>query len=313
MERGEGQRRGPGGPGARHPAERGRQRAHRLLRRPGREGAGAVAHETLANQERHLEQIQGFVEVGTRPPIDLAQARTERANARVQLINAENGYATAKAQLNQAMGVEAPTDYDVADESFPAVAGEERPLEPLLDEALRARPELAALANQIRAQELTLHSVEGAYWPTLSLSTGVADGAGTLGDLGRLELDGRRQLELVPLPGRPHPRPGRRGEGAALERPGAARCRRQQVRLEVEQARLAVRAAAAALGASGEAVTNARERLRLAEGRYQTGVGSILELSDAQLALTNAAAQQVQAEYNLAAARARLVKALGRP
>src|SRR5262249_33366723 len=49
-----------------------------------------VAKETLANQERHLAQIQGFVEVGTRPEIDLAQARTDRANARLQLINAEN-------------------------------------------------------------------------------------------------------------------------------------------------------------------------------------------------------------------------------
>ena len=46
-----------------------------------------VAKETLDNQERHLEQMQGFVEVGTRPAIDLAQARTDRANARVQLIS----------------------------------------------------------------------------------------------------------------------------------------------------------------------------------------------------------------------------------
>jgi outer membrane protein len=57
---------------------------------------------------------------------------------------------------------------------------------------------------------------------------------------------------------------------------------------------------------------NARERLRLAEGRYQAGAGSLLELSDAQVALTAAAAQQVRAEYELAAARAALLRALGR-
>jgi outer membrane protein len=86
----------------------------------------------------------------------------------------------------------------------------------------------------------------------------------------------------------------------------------QQVRLEVEQARLAVRAAKAVITAGDEAIASAREQLRLAEGRYQAGVGSGLELSDAQLAAQNASAQRVQAEYNLATARAGMLRALGR-
>ena len=57
---------------------------------------------------------------------------------------------------------------------------------------------------------------------------------------------------------------------------------------------------------------NAKDRLRLAEGRYETGVGSIIELGDAQIALTAAGQQNVQAEYGLSQARAQLVKALGR-
>lgn len=86
---------------------------------------------------------------------------------------------------------------------------------------------------------------------------------------------------------------------------------RQQVRFEVDHARLAVQAAKAAIGATDEAVFNAQERLRLAEKRYETGVGNIIELADAQLALTDAESQKVQAEYNLASARARLLQALG--
>ena len=87
---------------------------------------------------------------------------------------------------------------------------------------------------------------------------------------------------------------------------------RQRVRLGVEQARLAVRAAKAAVGAANEAEANAREQLRLAEGRYQAGVGSIIELGDAQIAATTAAAQKVQADYNVSTARAQLLNALGR-
>ena len=88
---------------------------------------------------------------------------------------------------------------------------------------------------------------------------------------------------------------------------------RLQVRLDVEQSRLGVKAAKAALEASQEVLVNAKERLRLAEGRYETGVGSIIELGDAQVALTSAAQQTVQAEFRLASARAQLQRAIGRP
>ena len=46
--------------------------------------------------------------------------------------------------------------------------------------------------------------------------------------------------------------------------------------------------------------------------RYATGVGSIIELNDAQVAYTSAAAQVVQARYSLSIARAQLLAALGR-
>ncbi|MGB8931416.1 MAG: TolC family protein, partial [Anaeromyxobacteraceae bacterium] len=68
----------------------------------------------------------------------------------------------------------------------------------------------------------------------------------------------------------------------------------------------------ALLDADREAVEAARDRLRLAEARYANGAGSALELSDAQLAQTNAEAQLVQAEYKLGQARATLLRALGR-
>jgi len=87
---------------------------------------------------------------------------------------------------------------------------------------------------------------------------------------------------------------------------------RLQVRFDVEQARLLVRSAKATISAAEDAATNARERLRLAEGRYQAGVGNSLELADAQLAVTATAAQLVGAKFNLATSRAQLLAALGR-
>jgi outer membrane protein len=153
-------------------------------------------------------------------------------------------------------------------------------------------------------------SIKGAYWPSLGISTGLTEGGRQLnnlvwnwnagatltwqlfqGGLTNAQVDEAR-ANLV-------------GLDAQIE------TLRQQIRVDVEQARLSVRATKAVLVASDEVVINARERLRLAEGRYATGVGNGIELADAQLALTSALAQRIQAEYNLAAARANLVHALG--
>ncbi|MGE5237168.1 MAG: TolC family protein [Acidobacteriota bacterium] len=274
-------------------------------------GLVVVATDTLANQQRHLEQTEGFVEVGTQAPIALAQAKTDVANARVQLITAENGYDTARAQLNQAMGVERPTDYDVADESQPPVDGEDGTTDALLAEAIASRPELAALAQEIHAQELTVRALRGALGPSLVASTGFTDAGPHAGSL-TWNWSGALGLSVPIFSGGQTRAQMREAEATLASIEAQADTERQQVRFEIEQARLAVRAAKASLEASGDALSNAQAQLQLAEGRYQTGIGSIIELGDSQVALTAAAQQKVQAEYNLAQARAALLKALGR-
>ena len=266
---------------------------------------------TLANQEQHLQQITSFVRVGTRPEIDLAQARTDRANALVGVINAENAYEAAKAALNQAMGIAAPTDYDVEDATIDPVEGEDQPTDTLLEEAVRSRPDLAGLERQLDAQRRTVASVKGGYWPTLNFATNFNSASIQLDTL-RWNWNAQVNLNWSLFNGL-LTRSQIREEQATLRVVEAQKSSQLlAVRLEIEQARLAVRAARAALGASEEALTNASERLRLAEGRYQTGVGNGIELSDAQVALASAVTQKIQAEYNLATARARLLKSLGR-
>jgi outer membrane protein len=285
-----------------------------------------VARQTLGNRQRHLEQIRGFVHAGTRPDIDLAQAIADEANARVQVIRADNGYAVARAELNQAMGITGDTDYEVADESLPPQPGEASTLGVLIDEAIEARPDLAAIEAQIRAQELTVRATHDGYWPTLSLIAGanaagqsfekshVVDNFGQVQPYGGIawNLFGGVQLTWPIFQGfltRGQVREasavldGIRAQHDALV---------QQVWVAVEAATLAVRAAGEALIASRQALDGARARLRMADGRYAAGVGSIIELSDAELGAALAGAQAVGAEYDLATARAALCLALGR-
>jgi outer membrane protein len=269
-----------------------------------------VALETLANQNKHLAQVQAFVQVGTQPEIALAQQKAAVANAKVQLISSQNVYETDKAALNEAAGLVGGTAYDVVDEEEPPIEDEDQPLETLVQKALGARPELANLWKQEESQHATIRAAKGGYGPSLAV-TGGASESGLVDDLGP-NINVGATLTWPLFQGGLTVASVHQAE-ANLSVVDAERDLAQlQIQQGVNTAQLAVRAAKETIDASEEALVSAREQLRLAEQRYATGVGSIIELDDAQVAYTAAAAQSVEARYSLATARVQLLAALGR-
>jgi outer membrane protein len=270
-----------------------------------------VSQDTLNNQARHVAQVEGFVEVGTHPPIDLVQARADEQSDRLALVNAENAYALAKAVLAEAMGLQETAGFEVGDESEAAVPGEDGSTTDLFGEALQARPDVQAALRIVDSRQLSVAAARGGYGPSLGANAGVTESGGALDAL-VFNWSAAATLTVPFFEGGAtrasvdQAQAGLQGSQAQLE------LLRQQILLAIERARLGVAGAKQALATSAEVVSLNRERLVLAEGRYQTGIGTLLELSDAQVALTTALAQNVQAEYNLSIARAQLVRALGR-
>jgi len=81
---------------------------------------------------------------------------------------------------------------------------------------------------------------------------------------------------------------------------------RQNITLDVRQAVESIRVA-------DKGLQQARENLEIAEGRYRTGVGNIIELTDARTSLTSAEASQVRAVVNYRTALASLERATAHP
>ena len=270
-----------------------------------------VAQETVTNDQAHLRQTEAFVEVGTQPSIALAQSKSALATARLTLIQAQNAYDNAKAQLAQAMGLATWDDFEVGDDTMPAVPGEDGPLDPLLAEALAARPELASLRAQQLAEEQVRSSSRTGYLPAVSAKGTYTEEGPSLGNTVSSWTAGLN-LSWALFDGGLTPARVREADATLDALRAQEEGLRTSIRVALEQAYLGVRAAVTSVQAATEAEVNAREQLRLAEGRYQAGAGSIIELGDAQVAESTAAAQRVQAEYNLGSARAALVRALGR-
>jgi outer membrane protein TolC len=87
--------------------------------------------------------------------------------------------------------------------------------------------------------------------------------------------------------------------------------RRQLIALEVEQSYLRVVEIQERIKANESAAKAAKENLDLAQGRYQVGVGSIIEVTDAETLYTDAQTTYIRTVYDYKIADAQLARSMG--
>lgn len=268
-----------------------------------------IAQQNLDNQLRHEEQVNAFVDIGRRPEIDRAQIRSQVANARLDLVNAEADRSNARVTLARTAGLHS-VPRDVEPTLAAVVEGEDGDAKALRDEALAARPDLRSLEAQIESARRTVAATRGDYWPSISVGVG-ADARGSAID--GLGPNASAGVSMAwPLFEGFRTNADVRGAEADVNVLEATRDNaRLQIESDVESARVSVVAAREAVAAAQLAVDAARTQLDLAEARYENGAGNVIELADAQLALNQAAGKKAQAEARLSSARAALLLALG--
>ncbi|MFZ5584733.1 MAG: TolC family protein [Thermodesulfobacteriota bacterium] len=274
--------------------------ARRLL-----EVAVAKEEDTRAFRDRTERLLaQGLA---ARP--ELARADLDLAEARRAVIEARTGLRRLAARLAQAAG--APQVYDLA------VGGEvtvepaaARLAEPDLEElGLARRPELRQLDYLGRAAAAAVEAARGGHLPTLDLRA----------DFGQTGKDGLADeyhdyglfLDLPLFT-------GWRITGALNERRALKRAadqaweqKRQEVRREVRQGWQGLVEARAKVEVGDAQQKAAEENWRLVKGRYDNGLATPLELSEARTQLYNARAEVERARYGVQSALAELDRAVG--
>jgi outer membrane protein TolC len=275
----------------------------------------------LDRAEVNLRSAQGFFQVGTQPKSFVTRAEVDVANARVNVIRAQNAVNLARVALNAAMGIAVNAPTEVKDllsySQFPLNRDE------LVGEALRNRPEYRQVKAVADNAEALIRVTFRDFFPNLFASgtygvagiTGfpAADSRSTNGfiDSGNqwnvgLTLswsifDGGGKI-------------ARYKESKANLEAAKARVRDTELQVwqNVEQSYLNLGEAEERIGAAQKAVESAEENYQLARGRFDAGVANIIELTDAQLALTQAQSDQAQALSDYRIGIARLERALGR-
>ncbi|MCX8071961.1 MAG: TolC family protein [Candidatus Binatia bacterium] len=266
-----------------------------------------VAVEALRQSEKHLELAKGRYDVGLAPRLDVTREQAQVATNQLNVLRAENNLRLGRETLRNAMGMREPVTFALRDVPYTTLEAESA--EELVQQAWLQRPEIQSLEAQIRAAEQQLLALERNHLPVLT-------GAGQYQWSGA-EFPLQPNWNIGAALTLPLFRGGLTVSQVSEARQNLAALRhdaevlRQTVALEVRQAVLRVEEAAKTIHVAREAVRQAREALELAEGRYATGVGSIIEVTDAQATFVSARGQEVQSLYDHQNAVAAVERAIG--
>ncbi len=269
----------------------------------------AAEHETAAAREEVFRQARGFHEEGIRSKLDVSKAQADLHAAKTALVRAQNNRELARVELAGSMGKRDAETRPLAEPeaALPELPdrGEARRL------ALTDNAEIKRQESLRRAAQAGARSARSDYLPVLSgaASAGRADGSfppnGSVWSAG-VGLS-------VPLFSGFSSREKAREADATLR---AVSAEREDMELmvgkEVDAAWLAAREASARIESTGKQIEAARESRILASERYREGVGSIIEVTDAQSSAIDAETARIQATYDALIARARLERALGK-
>jgi outer membrane protein len=265
-----------------------------------------VNQQAVERAELNLRSARGFFEVGTRPKSDVARAEVDVANARVDLIRARNAERLARVALATAMGLPATTPLQIQDNLVyqPVTIDRTR----LAEEALRMRPEYRQARLNAEANDARVRRAQRDFFPDITGGGFYGASRADMNEIWELNLslnwtlfDGGNRIARY--------REARANLDAAQARVKASEL---DISREVEQSVNNVIEADERIQAAQVAVVSAQENFRLAQGRFDAGVGTILELTDAQLALTQAQNTEAQALADYRIALARLDRAVGR-
>lgn len=270
-----------------------------------------VADTAVRRAETLLEVAKAQAEVGTAPQKDVLQAEADLANARVQQIQARNALRLAETDLKRLIGweaqkllpeliaPEAPTSVD------PALS-----VDALWQRARLQRPDLRDADLRLQISRLGLDTARLNSLLRLQISArGFREYEPNSRTQGSLSI-----IASYPLFDGGLTRANLREAEASLQ---SAQFRLQQAErdayAEVENALLSVREAAERLEASKVAVAAAQRNFDAAQESLREGVGTVVEVLTAQLALITAETNLVQATYDAAIAALQLRTATGDP
>ena len=261
--------------------------------------------------EAVLKQAENQKLAGTGTGIEVTRASVQLANEKQRLLVVENERTKAYLQLARAMGLNLATELELTDklsyEPLPDITVEQAE-----SQAINNRPDVKAQAEREAAARLVANAVKGERLPSLVAYADYGS-TGVNGDTVTLLPTRDYGISLrVPIfdGGR---RDAHRAETASQFRQERVRTNdlHEQIELEVRMALDSLHSAEAQAKVAEAGLSLAQSEFTQARRRYEAGVASSLEVTDAQTRLERARDNRITALFNHNVARIDLGQATG--
>ncbi len=264
-----------------------------------------VAQQTVDTRQLLLNQVSLLASNKLRSDLDVSFARVQLGQGRLLLQTAQNNADDAMTSLSTALGYREPQQFQLM-ESSQTNFSNTNDVSELVQTALAQRPELLRLRDEQESAVRLAKSQRDSRLPTIS-AVGVAGAA----PYHNSHLDdqyaaGGLQLSLPLFAGGLYTARQHEAELKAESENELLRSVEDNVVRDVHLAWLNVNNALGQLTTTDELMRNAAEAYDLAQARYKIGSSSIVELSQAQLALTQAQIADTNARYNVLIQQANL-------
>jgi outer membrane protein len=255
-----------------------------------------VSQQTVNARQLVSDQVTELARNRLKSDLDVSFANVNLAQAKIQLSAAGNELKAAKAQLATVLGTPQQQDFQLVDQPMPGAV--EATVDGYIQRAIAARPELAQIRLSVNAAERTVEAEKDLTRPTVSA-------LGTAGYVpaGEAQVPGHYAAAGVNV-NIPIFNGGlfkaRRTE-AELRLSAAQKNLedlRNRITRDVQTAWLDAMTAYEQVGLTAQLLDQSRRALDLAQGRYQLGLSSIVELSQAQLNYTSAQIANASAKFD---------------
>ena len=255
-----------------------------------------VSQQTVNQRQVVSDQVTELERNRLKSGLDVSFANVNLAQAKIQLAAAQNDVKAAKAQLATALGMPLQQDFNLTEQAMPGPV--DATAARYIQQAIQTRPELAQLRLEVNSAERTAQAEKDLSLPTV----------GAIGTVGYVPIGDAQVSAHYGAAGVNVNIPilngglfkARRTE--AELRLAAARKNvedlQNRVTRDVQTAWLDAQTAYEQVGLTAQLLDQAQRANDLAQGRYDLGLSSIVELSQAQLNFTAAQIANASAKYD---------------
>jgi outer membrane protein TolC len=264
----------------------------------------AVDVEIVRENQVQLELVTAQFRAGVASHVDVVTAQLPVAQARLAVVQAQGTELAAQATFVNTMGLDA--DWNVQPIDSPIAPGGKLPTLPVpsyqtaYTRALALRPDYDASLQSVQSAQYSLKAAKLGLFPSLG-ATGQAATSSTDPGGGSYRNNSSIGLALtIPIYDQGITAANTLQAQATLDKANASlQTTKLGIQLNVKQALTNLVSAQAALEQASVAYQNANEVLRSTQAQYRAGVTTLPLLLNAQVGMTQALTQGVNAIYNL--------------